>query len=179
MHLCNRAIGEAKMILFLDFDGVLHPEPAPTRHYLCRLPMLEEILMDYPKVEIVISSAWRLDWTAEWEQIAGMKNHFSLALRDRVVGVTPDHRLTSTSQAPGGLADFLREWECMDWMGTHRPAGTPYLMLDDRPWLFRANNPHLMIVDCDDGFLPDNEAELRSRLASMEEEAKDDSREPS
>ena len=167
------------MILFLDFDGVLHPEPAPTRHYLCRLPLLEEILMDYPKVEIVISSAWRLDWVEESAQVAGMKEHFSLLLRDRVVGVTPDHRQTLANQAPEGLADYLREWECVDWLRMHRPAGTPYLMLDDRPWLFRPNNPHLMIVDCDDGFLPDNEVELRSRLASMGEQAKDDSGEPS
>lgn len=163
------------MILFLDFDGVLHPEPAPTRHYLCRMPLLEEILMDYPKVEIVISSAWRLDWTEESMQIAGMKEHFSLLLRDRVVGVTPDHRQTSARQAPEGLADYLREWECMDWLRMHRPAGTPYLMLDDRPWLFRPNNPHLMVVDCDDGFLPDNEAEFRSCLVCMEERANDDS----
>lgn len=167
------------MILFLDFDGVLHAEPALTRHYLCRLPLLEEILMDYPRVEIVISSAWRLDWTEESKQIDGMRAHFSLALRDRVVGVTPDHRQSPAAQAPSGLGDYLREWECVDWLRTHRPAGTPYLMLDDRPWLFRPDNPHLMIVDCDDGFLPHNEPELRSRLASMEEQANNDSGEPS
>lgn len=167
------------MILFLDVDGVLHPEPCLVRHYFCRLPLLEEILMDYPKVEIVISSVWRLDWAEESEQIAGMKEHFSLKLKDRVVSVTPDHRRTPIEQAPAGLADFLREWECMDWLRTHRPVGTPYLMLDDRSWLFRPNNPHLMIVDCDDGFLPDNEAELRSRLASMATHANGDSGEPS
>ncbi len=154
------------MILFLDIDGVLHPDPAPTRHYFCRLPLLEEILMDFDKVQIVISSVWRLDWAEESEQIKGMREHFSLALKNRIVGATPDHRRTPSSCAPAGLADYLREWECMDWLRTYRPAGTPYLMLDDRPWLFRPNNPHLMIVDCDDGFLPGNEAELRSRLAS-------------
>lgn len=167
------------MILFLDVDGVLHPEPAMSHHAFCRLPLLESILMDFPRVQIVISSAWRLDWQEESAQIAGMKKHFSRALRKRVVGVTPDHRQTPAAQAPPGLADYLREWECMDWLRTHRPAGTPYLMLDDRPWLFRPNNPHLMIVDCDDGLLPDNEAELRSRLASMAAHANSDSGEPS
>lgn len=167
------------MILFLDVDGVLHPEPCLARHYFCRLPLLERILLDFPQVELVISSVWRLDWADESEQIAGMKEHFSLKLKDRVVGVTPDHRRTPIEQAPAGLADYLREWECMDWLRTHRPAGTPYLMLDDRSWLFRPNNPHLMIVDCDDGFLPDNEAELRSRLGSMAAHANGDSGEPS
>ncbi len=155
------------MILFLDFDGVLHPEPASTRHYLCRLPLLDEILMDYPKVEIVISSAWRLDWTEESKQIDGMKAHFSLALRDRVVGVTPDRRQSPAAQAPYGLGEYIREWECLDWLRTHRPPGTPYVILDDRAWLFRPDNPHLMIVDCDDGFMPHNEAEFRDRLARM------------
>ncbi|MDP2034560.1 MAG: HAD domain-containing protein [Polaromonas sp.] len=167
------------MILFLDVDGVLHPDPAPTRHYFCRLPLLEEILMDFSKVQIVISSVWRLDWAAESDQIEGMKEHFSLALKNRIVGVTPDHRQTSTSRAPEGLADYLREWECMDWLRTHRLPGTLFLILDDRPWLFRPNNPHLMVVDCDDGLLPDNEAELRSRLARMGEQANDASGEPS
>lgn len=167
------------MILFLDFDGVLHPEHAPTRHYLCRLPLLEEILMDYPTVEIVVSSTWRLDWTEESKQIDGMKAHFSLALRDRVVGVTPDHGQSPAALAPDGLGGYLREWECVDWLRTHRPAGTPYLMLDDRTWLFRPNNPYLMTVDCDDGFLPENEAELRNRLDSMAAHASNDSGKPS
>lgn len=155
------------MILFLDIDGVLHPEPCHSRHHFCRLPLLEDILMDFPQVQIVISSVWRLDWKEETEQIEGMRQHFSLALRDRVVGVTPDHRQTPATEAPPGLADYLREWECIDWLRTHRPPNTPYLILDDRPWLFRPNNPNLMLVDCDDGFLPHNEPELRSRLAAM------------
>ena len=55
----------------------------------------------------------------------------------------------------------------MDWLHENRPAGTPYLMLDDRHWWFRPDNPHLMIVDCDDGFLPANEGELRARLKGV------------
>lgn len=130
--------------------------------------------MDFPKVQVVISSVWRLDWTTESEQIAGMKNHFSLTLRDRVMGVTPDHRHTPASKAPANLADHLREWECMDWLRAHRPTGTQYLMLDDRPWLFRPNNPNLMVTDCDDGFMPHNEAELRNRLAIMAARSKNE-----
>jgi hypothetical protein len=134
--------------------------------------------MDFPQVQIVISSTWRLDWKEERAQVAGMKEHFSLALRDRVVGVTPDHRQTPVSQAPEGLADCPREWECLDWLRTHRPPGTPYLILDDRAWLFRSNNPHLMLVDCGDGFMPHNEAEFRNRLARMVTQANTVSGEP-
>lgn len=159
------------MALFLDVDGVLHPEPVLFRHAFCRLPLIEEILMDFPQVEIVISSVWRLDWPEESAQIAGMKEHFSMALRDRVVGVTPDHRQTPVSQAPEGLSGYLREWECLDWLRMHRPPGTPYVILDDRVRLFRPDNPHLMIVDGDDGFMPHNEVEFRDRLAGMAAQA--------
>ena len=50
------------MILFLDFDGVLHPEPCDEDgEPFCNLPALEAILRDFPAVEIVISSMWRFD----------------------------------------------------------------------------------------------------------------------
>ena len=51
------------MILFLDFDGVLHPEGED--HILnggadfCFLPRLETLLREFPFVKIVISSSWR------------------------------------------------------------------------------------------------------------------------
>ncbi len=46
------------MILFLDFDGVLHPEydgqATPADIVFCHLPRFEGVMRDYPKVEIVI-----------------------------------------------------------------------------------------------------------------------------
>ena len=51
------------MILFLDFDGVLHPEysdrAVPDEIAFCHLPRFEAVLRDFPNVEIVISSTWR------------------------------------------------------------------------------------------------------------------------
>lgn len=50
------------MILFLDFDGVLHPlftlpelSPEESRPF-CYLPRFAAVLHDYPHVEVVISS---------------------------------------------------------------------------------------------------------------------------
>lgn len=52
------------MILFLDFDGVLHPlftlpelSPEESRPF-CYLPRFAAVLHDYPHVEVVISSTW-------------------------------------------------------------------------------------------------------------------------
>ena len=55
--------GRFGLILFLDFDGVLHPEGED--HILnggadfCFLPRLEALLREFPWVKIVISSSWR------------------------------------------------------------------------------------------------------------------------
>lgn len=155
------------MILFLDFDGVLHSEPSLAKDAFCRLPLIEKILQDFPQVQIVVSSAWRLDWATEAEAVAGLREHFFDALRDLLVGVTPDFRHVDPATAPDGLGAYLREWECLDWLCRNRPAGTPYLMLDDRHWWFRPDNPRLMIVDGDDGFLPANEDEFRARLNGL------------
>ena len=56
------------MIVFLDFDGVLHPEfdpddperPKQNSDLFCRLPLIEAVLREFSQVEIVISSAWRM-----------------------------------------------------------------------------------------------------------------------
>jgi hypothetical protein len=47
------------LILFLDVDGVLHPEGPSREPKFCRLPLLEEWLRGRPGVEVVISSSWR------------------------------------------------------------------------------------------------------------------------
>lgn len=43
------------MILFLDFDGVLHPR-APGQHLFSNLARLEAVLRDFEFVEVVITS---------------------------------------------------------------------------------------------------------------------------
>lgn len=152
------------MILFLDFDGVLHGERCMAEDAFCRLPLVEEILIDFPQVQIVVSSAWRLDWPDEAMAVAGLQQHFSLSPQNRLVRVTPDFRQIDPKRAPDGLGAYLRDWECMDWMRKNKPAGVSYLMLDDRNWWFRPDHQYPMIVDGNNGFLPENEAELRARL---------------
>lgn len=47
-------------ILFLDFDGVLHPEHCHESKHFCCLPFLEGVLREIPDCELVITSTWRL-----------------------------------------------------------------------------------------------------------------------
>lgn len=152
-------------ILFLDFDGTLHSEVATAKDALSQLPLVEEILREFPSVEIVISSAWRLDWPEEAEAVSFLRLHFSADIAPRVVGVTPD---CSFLQRPGHDDEIpLREYECLAWLKANRPTGTPWLALDDRFWWFAPDCPNLMTVDCDDGFMPSDAPEFRRHLARI------------
>ena len=72
--------------LFLDFDGVLHPNLTPLHQRFSQLPLLVEAI-DQSSVEIVISSSWRFEWS-----LARMKGFFPGSLRPRIVGTTgPAH----------------------------------------------------------------------------------------
>jgi hypothetical protein len=49
-------------LLFLDFDGVLHPADAdPALAHFCWLPELERLLSSHTDVRIVVHSTWRYD----------------------------------------------------------------------------------------------------------------------
>ena len=70
-----------EMVIFLDFDGVLHRKCVDTFELI---PNFIKVLDLYPKVEVVISSNWRL----------GMSNeaYFKIFGKyvDRIIGQTPN-----------------------------------------------------------------------------------------
>ena len=76
------------MIIFLDFDGVLHPEyveqTVPADVAFCRLPHVEAVLRYYPCVDIVISSTWRTQFS-----LSELQEFFSPDIAARIIDVTP------------------------------------------------------------------------------------------
>ena len=50
------------MILFLDFDGVLHPQPNDGAQF-SNAPRVWELLARHPEVSIVFSTGWRFEHT--------------------------------------------------------------------------------------------------------------------
>lgn len=153
------------MIVFLDFDGVLHPENVNSQApLLCRLPLVEEVLREFPQVQIVISSTWRLRRQNPKVALREMRKHFSADIASHVIGVTPNRLDLDWRAAPEGLSLYPRQWECEAWLRVHRPPGTPWLALDDRGDWFRPFCKSLMIIDRDTGFLPANAQALRERL---------------
>ena len=113
------------MMVFLDFDGVLHPEPCADDELFCHLSSIEEVLREYPHVLVVISSAWRLAY--RHRAISRLRKYFSQDIARRIVGVTPDYRRADETLAPKGLGLLRRQWECIGWLRAHRPPGTPGL----------------------------------------------------
>ena len=79
------------MILFLDFDGVLHPWDPKTnlneKQMFSLKPLLENTLRNFPDVEIVITSSWRQKYSLE-----KLRHLFSAEFSSRIIGVTPPTR---------------------------------------------------------------------------------------
>ena len=135
-------------ILFLDFDGVTHPDPCREVEYFRQLPLIEDVLRDQMRVYIVISSSWRYDHT-----IDELRERFSSDIRSRVIDVTPSvTRTDDEGWIPRHLLQHHREWECRKWLRHHRAADVPWLAIDDVAEWFTPACPHLLTTMSDCGF---------------------------
>lgn len=136
------------MLLFLDFDGTLHPEQPSRRanadYYFCRLPQLEGWLRLRPGVEVVISSSWR-----EVHPLDELVGYFSEDLRSRVVGCTPVYKRDSWQQYDGEPPPvrFPREVEVLRWLAGSGAPWREWAALDDQAWLYKPLNPRLVLCD--------------------------------
>lgn len=104
-------------VLFLDFDGVLHP----TDHgatLLSKLPLFESAI-EQRDCAIVISSSWRFHHDLE-----SLKEHFSVPVRDRIIGITGDPYIGA----------FARFHEINAYVELHRISD--WRALDDSFWEF-------------------------------------------
>jgi len=147
------------MILFLDFDGVLHPQfPRKDRSEaenkpFAYVPRLEGVLRDFPHVDIVISSSWRT-----FSSLAQIQARFSPDIAQRIIGVIPTLKQTEFGVA---YAERVRNREVRAWIEAHGRNDEPWVALDDDPWNFLPTDP---LVLCEDGFFDAEEATLRAVL---------------
>jgi hypothetical protein len=88
--------GTGQLVLYLDFDGVLHHENclwhprkgaylvAPSRYALFQhAPLLEQMLAPYPTVQVVLSTSWVLQYGC-----SASAKRLPPALQARVIGTT-------------------------------------------------------------------------------------------
>jgi hypothetical protein len=119
------------MVLFLDFDGVLHPDPPNSSNPLwCRTDLLVNWLNARPEVEVVVSSTWRRTYNFQ-----ELQDLVPPGLACKLVGCT-------------GLVHeelYARQRECEEWMRANRDPWVNWVALDDRVWNFRPFEKRLII----------------------------------
>ena len=118
------------MIIFLDIDGVLHPEPCydEAKLFFC-LPRLEHVLREFKLIKIVISSTWR-----ETRSLSDLRKYFSADIAERILGVTPNWR-----EVPE-LIEISGYQHHAEIEGRLRQSGSPWqswVAIDDKPYLFK------------------------------------------
>lgn len=146
--------------LFVDFDGVLHPEFChESRHFSC-LPFFEQCLRSHPDVDVVISSTWRLH-----RSLDDLRSHFSGDIAQRIIGTTP--HFSDLQEVPNSLLGYEREAECQAWLRAHDRAVLPWLAVDDRSWLYRPFNKSLFLVDGKTGMTASSTEALTERLQKL------------
>lgn len=147
------------MILFLDFDGVLHPEPCfDSGRLFCFLPRLENILRDFTDVEIVISSTWR-----ETRSLDTLRDFFHPDIRHRIIGVTPKW---SEHSELFDVIGYQRQTEVEAWLRASSEPWARWLAIDDKPYLFRPFLSSLIKTKSLTGFDENVETKLRSVLGA-------------
>lgn len=122
------------MILFLDFDGVLHSSDNALDPLFCRNEFLWQVLRAKPEIEIVFSTSWReihsLDELVRFATLGGGED-----LAHRFIGHTPKIKVPRDR----------RDMEIQSWLKTHRPDAH-WIAVDDMPELFNGSHPNLHVV---------------------------------
>ena len=113
-------------LLFLDFDGVLHPNGSAMADCFCLLPALLDTIAPF-EVNVVISSSWR-----HHRSMRFLKSLFPRPFRKRVVG-------TTGVASPG---PYARWEEIRSYLSEHR--ATSWRALDDFDFEFPAACPQLI-----------------------------------
>lgn len=147
-------------ILFLDFDGVLHPEHChESKHFSC-LPVLEDALRHLPQWQVVITSTWRLQ-----QPLDQLCSKFSADIAARVIGDTP--RFSTLVDVPSTLVSYEREAECHAWLRKNDMFYLPWLAVDDRSWLYRPFCKSLFLVNGKAGLTAIEGEQLEGRMRQL------------
>lgn len=147
-------------ILFLDFDGVLHPDPCHKDAFFCKLPLLEGLLCQTPDVGVVISSSWRYD-----HSLVQLQAIFSPEIRARVIDVTPSVLHPDNSRSlPRDQLQYHRELECREWLRRNATPQTHWVAIDDTVEWFSPKCGHLLATRSEHGLLVEQLPTLHALL---------------
>jgi len=132
------------MIIFLDFDGVTHPETAGDESVFSRVEFLWRILRACPQVNVVFSSSWREIYSPD-SMVDFVTANGGEDLIHRFVGGTPSLIREARANYAGPFRK--RELECRVWLRDNDLQEEAWLALDDVAYGFCPDSPNLYLVD--------------------------------
>lgn len=115
-----------EFLIFLDFDGVLHPTKA-SDHEKFRPDAIQSVnrILDELEANIVLSTAWRMDFPIE---------RFNAWFKNRIIDTTPVHELDLRKENP-------RFHEIIDFLKTRHWLQIPWIAIDDKRIHFPVSSP--------------------------------------
>lgn len=136
---------EYAMILFLDFDGVLHPVKSDINHIFCHLPRLETFLNSehFKNWRIVFSTSWREPHTLDQ-----LLDFMPESLHHRILGST----VKDSHPGPLAMDPLLcyrspRHAQVLHYMASSANPSEAWLALDDDAKLFDPGLPQLVLCN--------------------------------
>lgn len=149
----KKGIYMKEVIVFLDFDGVLHrgiknPGDKEWFEYLSTFESCIRKARFLVDIKIVISSSWRLDFAMSF-----IVNLFSKDIRSHIIGYTP---IVINDEKYQGS----REAEAQEWLRKYNKP-VQWIAIDDMPVLW--NSSH-RVIECRAGFRTEEEELFLSLL---------------
>ena len=149
------------MLIFLDFDGVLHPQTCGSASTFSRRSLLWEILRSCPDVQVVFSTSWKVfhafDELLEFVTVGGGED-----LSSRFIGNTPNIKVNTYYGQ--------RDLEIRCWLTANSNYAGDWIAIDDAPELFFHETeeitelPSLYVVDGKTGLTEKDVTNLTARL---------------
>lgn len=150
----------SRCILALDFDGVTHPDGCFEANFFCRLPLIEQVVREFPSVMFVISSNWR-----DHHSLDDLVKYFSPNLHARVIGTTPNLSTHPSYWRPNAIGwEYARQFEIEPWLEESGRWGDRWLALDDRPYWFEPGCRKLLVTNPSTGFMSADQETLHLML---------------
>lgn len=134
------------ILLFLDFDGVLHPSSGHAHFKEDCMSALSSIITKHPEIRIVITSSWREEKTVD-----ELKVLLGKAMGERVLGVTP------VIDEP--FMHNVRYHEVLSYLKRNSLPNASWFAIDDEPGSY-PDHAHVILTDRRKGFTEDNGSQL-------------------
>jgi hypothetical protein len=116
------------MILFLDYDGVMHEIGCGNNALFRHAARFASVLRDFPQVSVVVTSDWRKEFA-----FPELVSYFDLDIQNRFIG------MTSVDSNPRKLR--VREKQCWAWLCEQSREHEHWIAIDDCPDNFGPDRP--------------------------------------